>query len=98
MRLRTTILLLALGQLLSIASAEAKPKKKHPAVKHAATTAAAKSHAAEAKGHSDEAKRSAKAHRQMVAKHVAARGVRSRVHVYGERFTASSFADDITLG
>jgi penicillin-binding protein 2 len=99
MKRRTTILLLALGQLLSVASAEAKPKKKPP-VKHAATTAAAKSHAAAAKGHADEAKRSAKAHRQMAAgaKHVSARGRRGRVHIYGERFTASSFADDPTLG
>jgi penicillin-binding protein 2 len=100
MRRRATILLLALGQLLSVGAAEAKPKKKPP-VKHAATTAAAKSHAAAAKGHADEAKRSAKEHRQMAAgpKHVAARGRRGAVHhYYGERFTASSFADDPTFG
>src|ERR1700689_2513853 len=100
MKRRTTILLLALGQLLSVGSAEAKPKKK-PAVKHVATTAAAKSHAAAAKGHADEARRGSKLHRKMAAepKHVAARGRKGAArHYYGERFTASSFADDITLG
>jgi penicillin-binding protein 2 len=100
MRRSTTILLLALGQLLSFASAEAKPKKR-PIAKHAVTSAAAKSHAAAAKGHADEARRGAKLHRKMAAepRHVAARGRKGAVrHYYGERFTASSFADDITLG
>jgi penicillin-binding protein 2 len=101
MRRRTTILLLALGQLLSIASAEAKPTRR-PIAKHAVTRAAAKSHAAAAKGHTTEARRSSKLHRQMApagARHVVARGRRVPVHrYYGERFTASSFADDITLG
>lgn len=88
MRRRTTILILALGQLLSAGSAEAATRK-HPVAKHAAT-----------KGHSASVK-TAHAHGRAAAKgakRVGSRGRRGSSHRYSERFTANSFAENLTLG
>jgi penicillin-binding protein 2 len=75
---RTAILLLALGQVLSVAVANAVPVKKHAAVKRSG-------------------RKTVRTSAGPVAAHtVAAR--RAPVRHYGERFTASSFADDMTLG
>jgi penicillin-binding protein 2 len=100
MRRRTTILLLALGQLLSVASAEAAAKK-HPVAKHTAPHAASTKHAAStAKHHVVATRHSAPTAHGAArgARQVSARGRKGRVHHYGERFTASSFADDLTQG
>src|SRR5665213_2350762 len=105
MRRRATILVLALGQLLGVASAmAATPKhiapKSHSATSRRHATPAAKKHAVAPKtSHTPSAKTSG--HARVAARmspRVNARGRARLAHRYGERFTASSFADDVTAG
>ncbi len=94
MRRSTIILLLTLGQLLSVGSAYASVAKKRTAARHAAT--ATKSHAAVAK--TAKTRTGLRRGRSAAAgARVAVRG-RKGVRRFGERFTASSFADNLTLG
>ncbi len=88
MKRRTTILILALGQLLSAGFAEAATRK-HSVTKHAVT----KGHSASVKTAHTHGRAAAKR-----AKRVGGRRRRGSAHRYGERFTASSFAENLTLG
>jgi len=89
MKLRTTLLLLALAMLLSAGSAEA-AMKRHPV----APRSASKPHAAVNRS----ARKHSKAPRGRGAtKPVSARGRKGHRYM-GERFTASSFTDAQTLG
>jgi penicillin-binding protein 2 len=94
MRRRITILILALGQVLSVSSAGAAASKppvaKHTAPVHHKTVASA----GKASG------RLAVTHSHALArtKPAAIVGRKVAVHHYGERFTASSFSDSITIG
>jgi penicillin-binding protein 2 len=103
MRQRAAILFLALGPLLSIASAQTAATKHPVAKKHTATaashkTAAARSHAPPARTTHAPAAKTAVHGRGAAAVSKRVSGRTPVVHHYGERFTASSFADDVTSG
>lgn len=102
MRRRTTILVLALGQLLGVASVlAATPKhiapKNHSATpRNHATPAATKHSVAPKTSHTPAARTSG--HARVATPTPTRVSAKAHPHRYGERFTASSFADDVTAG
>lgn len=85
MKRTTTILILALGQLLSFASAEAATRK-HAVAKHTV-----------AKIHTGKTA-TVRTHGRAAAKRVGGRRRKGAKHRYSERFTSSSFTENLTLG
>src|SRR5665213_2950247 len=105
MRRGTTILVLVLGQLLGVASASAAtpkhiaPRSHHATARAHATSAAKKHSVAPRTSHTPAAKTSGHARVEArVSPRVNVRGRARLMHRYGERFTASSYADDVTAG
>jgi penicillin-binding protein 2 len=103
MRRRTTILVLALAQVLAAASA-AVPKhivpRSHGSAARSHVAPSAKGHAATPRTSHTPAART-RGHARVAAPaptRVSAKSRARLVHRYGERFTASSFADDVTAG
>jgi penicillin-binding protein 2 len=92
MRRRITVLILALGQLLSVASAMAMTMK-HPAAKH---TASRRHATAVSSGRAVGRLRPTRSRGVATVSRVSKRG--RKVRRYSERFTASSFSDNLTLG